>query len=86
MNSLTTLVNPPTRTAVDQAEDKKSRPGPHLAFFVLATLAFGLGLGATVVEMVIVSRAKTRWDEDEAGRVGMKFELGVLAYCESTIE
>lgn len=59
---------------------------PHLAFLVLSVMAFSLATAATTVEMVIISRAKTRWNEVEAGRVGMKFELGVLAYREGALE
>ena len=55
---------------------------PHLAFFILAVSALALMIAASAVELVVVHRAKRRWNEEDAARLGMKFEVGVLAYRE----
>ncbi|WWD03253.1 hypothetical protein V865_001304 [Kwoniella europaea PYCC6329] len=55
------------------------RERPHLAFFTLILIALGLTAGS-LVQLRIVRRAQNRWDSQEAMKVGMIWELGVLTY------
>lgn len=91
VDSFTTLVGgeltvggrPPSTIALggpDNATNKREgrRAGP--AFLVFTFVSFALALASSVVELVVMYKAKQRWDDDEAGRVGMRFRIGLLAY------
>ena len=83
-DSSTTLVNPlPSHALEDQIGGQKDKcQKTRLAFLILTIVSLGLSTGANVVELWIVNQANKRWDEDVAARVGMKFELGILAFRE----
>ena len=77
---MTTLVNPLSGEIISPESERKR--SPHLAFFVLAVSALALVIAASAVELAVVHQAKRRWNEEDAARLGMKFEVGVLAYRE----
>ena len=79
-DSMTTLVNPLSGEIISPEGERKR--SPHLAFFVLAVSALALMIAASAVELVVVHQAKRRWNQEDAARLGMKFEVGVLAYRE----
>lgn len=84
--STTALV--PLRPAVyggAEGSDETDGNRPHFAFLMFGVLALGLICGATVLELLIVHRAKQRWAEERAREVGMRFVFGTLTYRKSSL-
>jgi len=55
---------------------------PHFSFLLFGLLAEGLIIGAAVLELLIVRRAKQRWSEESAADLGLRFVFGTLTYSE----
>ena len=82
-DSLASLVE--TQPVDETYNHNEYKSTPHLAYLAFTVAAFGLSLGATITEMVILHRASVYWNADEAGQVGLTMKLGAIAYRECSV-